>query len=203
MIEVIFHPNTWIWERLQWSLFSGIWKHTCLCNKGVFLSIFSCDFDDQSSQNVHRLVMLCIWWDTGLWQLPNMSSAFKCTSDSQETFSTFKWVIKKGYDTNLFLKQKFSYRYIQFTFKKASTKILLEFPIHWFHCQGPLFNFKKGIFIVCNSFQVTEYLKRMTDYCRPSAFTVHRLFTCSKWGFQHKRGNAECSVKLLKHWCHE
>ena len=29
----------------------------------VFLSLFSCKFDDQLSLNVHRFVILCICWD--------------------------------------------------------------------------------------------------------------------------------------------
>ena len=29
-----------------------------------FLSLFSCNFNDQLSPNFHRLVILCICWDT-------------------------------------------------------------------------------------------------------------------------------------------
>ena len=52
-----------------------------------FLSLFSCNFDDQLSQNFHRFVSLCICWDTlsedsGLWQLPKVSSVFKRTTAS-------------------------------------------------------------------------------------------------------------------------
>ena len=48
-----------------------------------FLSFFSCNFSDQSSQNFHYFVILCIFRDTpskntGLWQLTNVSSAFSC-----------------------------------------------------------------------------------------------------------------------------
>ena len=45
-----------------------------------FLWLFSCNFDDQLSQ-ITDFVILCICWDTagentGLWQLPRVSSAF-------------------------------------------------------------------------------------------------------------------------------
>ena len=62
---------------------SSIWKHPYSCNKGVFLSLLSCNFDDWLSPNFHRCVILCILcWDTasektGLWQLPILSSVFK------------------------------------------------------------------------------------------------------------------------------
>ena len=46
-----------------------------------FLSLFSCNFDDQLCQHFHRFVILCLSWDTasektGLWQLPIVSSVF-------------------------------------------------------------------------------------------------------------------------------
>ena len=53
------------------------------CDKGVFFSLLSRNFDDQLSSNVNRFVIMHIdlCWDTprentGLWQLPNVSSAF-------------------------------------------------------------------------------------------------------------------------------
>ena len=47
-----------------------------------FLSLLSRNFDDRLSSNFHRLVILCICWDTptvktNLWQLPIVSTAFK------------------------------------------------------------------------------------------------------------------------------
>ena len=33
--------------------------HTFLCNKGAFLSLFSCNFDNQISQNLRRFFILC------------------------------------------------------------------------------------------------------------------------------------------------
>ena len=46
-----------------------------------FLSSVSRNFDDQLSPDFHRLVILSLWYDTphentGLWQLPNVYSAF-------------------------------------------------------------------------------------------------------------------------------
>ena len=43
---------------------------------------FSCNFDDQLSPKFHKFIILCICWDapsenTGLKQLPKVSSAFK------------------------------------------------------------------------------------------------------------------------------
>ena len=61
--------------------FLGITKHTKLCNKGVFFSsLLSCNFDDQLSQKFPRFLILCKCLDTlsentGLWQLPKVSSA--------------------------------------------------------------------------------------------------------------------------------
>ena len=78
-------------ERLQTlSLLLFIWKHTNLCNKGVFLSLFFCKFDGQLSQHFYRpFVISCImlwyikWEDrsekTDLSQLPKVSSAAKRT----------------------------------------------------------------------------------------------------------------------------
>ena len=53
----------------------------------VFLSLFSCNFNDQLSPNFHGCVILCIFicWDTqsensGLWQTTkSVSSAFNCS----------------------------------------------------------------------------------------------------------------------------
>ena len=51
-----------------------------------FFPLFFCNFDDQLSLHFQGFVILCIMlgsgWDipsedTGLWQLPNVSSAFK------------------------------------------------------------------------------------------------------------------------------
>ena len=52
------------------------------CDKGVFLSLLSRNFDDRLSSNFHGFVILCICWDTisektGLWQLPIVPSVFK------------------------------------------------------------------------------------------------------------------------------
>ena len=65
---------TQIKKRLQ---SEGIWKHTNLCNKGVF----SCIIPLQFGKIFQRFVILQICWDTrsentGLSQLPNVSSAF-------------------------------------------------------------------------------------------------------------------------------
>ena len=42
--------------------------------QGRFRSLFSCNFEDQMSPNIHRVVILCTCWDTsentGLRQLP-------------------------------------------------------------------------------------------------------------------------------------
>ena len=48
-----------------------------------FLSLFSCNFDDQLNQNFHKFVIWCIWRNTpsestGLWQLLTVSSAINC-----------------------------------------------------------------------------------------------------------------------------
>ena len=61
--------------------FSCIWKHSIIPNKGVISwSIFSCNFDDKVSPNVHRFLILCIynkWGYNGLRQLPKVDPAFK------------------------------------------------------------------------------------------------------------------------------
>ena len=67
--EVIFHSNNKILQA--WSCLLCIWKHTDLCSF----------FDDQLSPNIHRFVN---WCNTGLGQLPKVSSAFK-----------FKWNLNK------------------------------------------------------------------------------------------------------------
>ena len=58
-----------------------------------FLELFSCNFDDQLSPNVHRFVILglCIMmgytkWEYCLWQWPKVSSAFKLL-----LFTTHSW----------------------------------------------------------------------------------------------------------------
>ena len=78
--EVISYSNV---KRLQaWSLLF-LPESTQICTAWVFfLSSFSCNFNGQLNPNLHKFVMLCICWDTpsentGLWQLPNVSSAFK------------------------------------------------------------------------------------------------------------------------------
>ena len=81
--EVIFHEFDFETSDLEFEVSkSSIWKHTTLCDKGVFSFILSRNFDDQLSSNFHRFVILCICWDTpsgktGLWQLPIVSSVFK------------------------------------------------------------------------------------------------------------------------------
>ena len=84
MNEVIFHEFDFETSVIELEVSkSNIWKHTTLCDNGVFLTLISRNFDDQLSSNVHRFVILCICWDTpsektGLWQLPIVSSVFKC-----------------------------------------------------------------------------------------------------------------------------
>ena len=75
-----FSLNYLNWFRdLSW----GLEKHTTCATKVFFLPLFSRNFDDQLSSNLHRFVILCIIrWDTpsektGLWKLPKESSAFK------------------------------------------------------------------------------------------------------------------------------
>ena len=81
--EVIFHEFDFETSSLELEVSkSSIKKHTTLCDKGVFLSLLSRNFDDQLSSNFHRFVILCICWDTqsektGLWQLPKVSNVFK------------------------------------------------------------------------------------------------------------------------------
>ena len=53
----------------------------CRTSRCFVLFIFSRNFDDQLSSNLHRFVILCIYWDapsekTGLWRLPIVSSVF-------------------------------------------------------------------------------------------------------------------------------
>ena len=50
---------------------------TNLRTRVSFLSLFLCNFDDQLRQNFHRLIILCICENTGLWQIPNVSSAWR------------------------------------------------------------------------------------------------------------------------------
>ena len=63
--NIISHSNI---KRFQaWSLFlQGIWKHTNLCNKGVFIFSrpVSCTFDNQLSPNFKKTVILWICLDT-------------------------------------------------------------------------------------------------------------------------------------------
>ena len=57
--------------------------------QGCFLlSFLSRNFDDWLSSNFHRLVILCVCWDTPtvkaiLWQLPIVSTAFKLSIELQ------------------------------------------------------------------------------------------------------------------------
>ena len=66
-------------KYFTWSLLLCIWKYTNLYKKGTFfLSLFSCNFDDQL--NFQRFVSLCIILccdkPSGLWHWLNVSSAF-------------------------------------------------------------------------------------------------------------------------------
>ena len=81
--EVIFHEFDFETSSLELEVSkSSTWKHTTSCDKGVFfLSYLSRNSDDQSSSNFHRLVILCLCWDTpskrtGLWHLPIVSIVF-------------------------------------------------------------------------------------------------------------------------------
>ena len=96
--EVIFHEFDLETSDLEFDVSkSSIWKHTTLCDNGVFLSFISLNFDDQLSSNVYRFVILCILCrhtqaeKTGLWQLPIVSSVFKRVI----AYSTFKKMPKK------------------------------------------------------------------------------------------------------------
>ncbi len=61
--EVIFHKQIWIWERLQaWSLSRASESTQFYASRVFFLSLFSCNFNDQLSPNFHRFVILCIHW---------------------------------------------------------------------------------------------------------------------------------------------
>ena len=68
--------RTWGREINHLNAHNSVWK-------GCFLlSLLSRTFDDRLSSNFHRLVILCICWDTpsektGLWQVPIVSSVFK------------------------------------------------------------------------------------------------------------------------------
>ena len=42
----------------------SIWKHTTSCDKGVFSSIIISQLQRPWSPNLHRFVILCIYWDT-------------------------------------------------------------------------------------------------------------------------------------------
>ena len=56
------------WKRLHaWSILLGLWQAHNKCNKGVFLSLFSCTFDDQLSQNFHRFI-ICIMFGYTKWK---------------------------------------------------------------------------------------------------------------------------------------
>ena len=84
--EVIF-PRIWFRDlRVRfWGLEIKHLRAHNLCNKGVFLSLFSRNCDDQLSSNFHRFdISICICWDTpsektGLWQLLVVSTAFNNT----------------------------------------------------------------------------------------------------------------------------
>ena len=57
--------------------------------------LFSCNFDDQLSQNFHKIVVWCICWDTAsektvfFWQLPKVSTAFKWNFYDEESPGRF------------------------------------------------------------------------------------------------------------------
>ena len=78
--EVISHSSL-----LAWSLFlMHLTESTQVCAIRVFvLSLSSCIFDDYLSKNVHRFVIFLHlfgytkWENTGLWQLPKVSSSFR------------------------------------------------------------------------------------------------------------------------------
>ena len=58
---------------------SSIWSTQLRVTRVLFLSLLSLNFDDELSSNFHRLVILCICWDTPsettcLWQLPIVST---------------------------------------------------------------------------------------------------------------------------------
>ena len=77
----------WIWFRdlrfRTWGLeINHLNAHNFVWQGCFILSLLSRNFDDRSSSNFHRFVILCICWDTptvkaSLWQLPIVSTAFK------------------------------------------------------------------------------------------------------------------------------
>ena len=115
------------WDRGNFSLkYIWIWYKTSkgtqiLCNNDAFLALFSCNFDDQMSQNVHRLVSICICWDTlsedtGLWQLPKVYSAFKTAPKETTGFYTIqeRHVQKRWWESCLrsgVFRLKMAYKY--------------------------------------------------------------------------------------------
>ena len=59
-----------------------------------FLPLLSRNFDDQSSSNFHKFVILCKWWDTpsektGLW-LPNVPSVVEFKRTERVTFFYYR-----------------------------------------------------------------------------------------------------------------
>ena len=75
----------YFWERVYFkseALKSEVWTHTHFCYNSVFLSIFFANFYDQYWDLIFTalcFLLLCICWntseETGLWQLPNVSSS--------------------------------------------------------------------------------------------------------------------------------
>ncbi len=92
-----FQPKNIIWEGLQaWSLSQASESTQFYATSVCFLSLFSCNFDDQLSPNFHRFVILCICWntpseDTGLWQLPKVYPAFKSVLSLMVLHHRGKW----------------------------------------------------------------------------------------------------------------
>jgi len=63
--------------------------------QGCFLSLLSCNFDDQLSSNFNMFVISCICWDTlsektGLWQTPKVSRVFNASFVSVQRWE--RWV---------------------------------------------------------------------------------------------------------------
>ena len=90
--EVFFHEFDFETSCLELEISkSSIWTHTISCDKGVFfISVLCRNFDDRLSSIFHRLVILCICWDTtsvktSLWQLPIVSTVFNYTLLKLET----------------------------------------------------------------------------------------------------------------------
>ena len=89
----LFSAYTWAQYVTNWQDFSSeaVYMHLKAHNnvqQWCFSHLSFCNFNDLLSQNGHRFVILCIWIagihqrisaNTGLWQLPNVSSAFKQT----------------------------------------------------------------------------------------------------------------------------